>query len=717
MYPHTEKVWLEALNKVYQTGEPVTIEEHAKEINMYVELTVFKPREDLIAMIGTDITGRKQVENDLQFSKQMLRNVLDNIPICVYWKDTNSVYLGCNKNFVKDTLAHSIDEVIGKTDFDLCPNMKDAEVFRADDQTVISTKKEKINSEESFTQNDKTYWRSSSKVPLFNDKNEVFGVLGAYTDITEQKVSEYELIKEKERAEDNEFFLKESQRIGNIGSYKLDMATGVFQLDEILEKMFGVESLPVKNLEAWFALIHPEDQEMLFNYFNNEVIAKKQIFDKEYRILTYDKKVLKWIYSIGNIYMDEAGNVVHMQGTVQDITERKKIEHETLKAKAIAEKNEKRYEGLLNNLSAGIIVHAPDTSILHNNAFACTLLGLTDEQLKQKDASDPYWQFYDSDNNALSFEDFPVNIISRTKKPLINFIAGLYRPSLDNKVWLEINGYPLLNSASEITEIVISLFDITERYLITEERKQMNKRLENQVKERTAQLIQANKDLESFAYSVSHDLRAPIRHINGFVHLLKSSLPSEDDKVNNYIQKITASSNNMSTMIDELLQFSKLGRANITSKKVDLNSCIRDIIAQFKPDYESRIIKWDIKKLPDIHGEPALLKLVFENLISNAIKYTSKKEEAVIEIGQVEKSEPGKVGIYIKDNGAGFDMAYKDKLFGVFQRLHKKEEFEGVGIGLANVKQIIKKHDGEIYAESALNKGATFYITLPTNKQ
>jgi light-regulated signal transduction histidine kinase (bacteriophytochrome) len=247
--------------------------------------------------------------------------------------------------------------------------------------------------------------------------------------------------------------------------------------------------------------------------------------------------------------------------------------------------------------------------------------------------------------------------------------------------------------------------------------RELNTELEQRVRNRTAQLEAANKELESFAYSISHDLRAPLRHIDGFIYLLKNKMEkSLQDQSLHYLDAITSSSKKMGVLIDGLLALSRMGRQALTFRLVDLRIVVEEIIVELTPDVGSRDVCWKIGKLPKVYADIAMIRIVLTNLLSNAIKFTRLQNQALIEIG-IEPEDDSEISIFVRDNGVGFDMAYSDRLFGVFQRLHNADEFEGTGIGLATSYRIVTKHGGRIWAEGEVGQGATFYFTLPKNTQ
>lgn len=240
----------------------------------------------------------------------------------------------------------------------------------------------------------------------------------------------------------------------------------------------------------------------------------------------------------------------------------------------------------------------------------------------------------------------------------------------------------------------------------------LNQDLERRVRERTSQLEESNRELESFSYSVSHDLRAPLRHILGFAQLMeKNAKDGLDARTKGYLKIISEAARQGGQLVDDLLAFSRLGRAELNKRRVVLSQLVTEVRTELAPEAEGRKVHWDIKPLPEVSGDPALLRMVLKNLLSNALKYTRPRAEAHIEVGAREGAN--EVEVWIKDNGVGFDMAYVDKLFGVFQRLHTVDQFEGTGIGLAHVRRIVSRHGGRTWAEGALDAGATLHFTLP----
>src|SRR5258708_10986375 len=240
--------------------------------------------------------------------------------------------------------------------------------------------------------------------------------------------------------------------------------------------------------------------------------------------------------------------------------------------------------------------------------------------------------------------------------------------------------------------------------------------LEQQVQERTAQLDAANKELEAFSYSVAHDLRAPLRHINGFTSILQDEYgPAMDATAQHYLKSVSGAAKNMGHMVDDLLKMGRIGRQELVSRSTKLNSLVESVLQDLQPECDARQIDWRIGELPSADCDAGLMKQVFANLLSNALKYTRLREKAFIGVRQV--MSEGAPTIFIRDNGAGFDQQYAHKLFGVFQRLHRAEDFEGTGVALATVQRIVQKHGGRIWAEAEVDKGATFFFALAPDSQ
>lgn len=419
----------------------------------------------------------------------------------------------------------------------------------------------------------------------------------------------------------------------------------------------------------------------------------------EYRIITKGGEV-RWIsHSCSPIY-NEKGDYLGQRGTNRDITLRKLQEQQL-------HESEFRFNKLYENSAFGMVLTNDKFQFIKTNPAFCEIMGYSEEELLNMTFKDLTFneEINDNINNIqkLVRKEIPVY---RAEKRYIRKDGTVIWGSLTVVANYADDGSFLYNLAT--------VEDISRRKQAEEEISQLNETLEQRVAERTSQLEAANKELEAFSYSVSHDLRAPIRHINGYVDLLNEKfIDVLPDKARHYLNTISGASQQMGKLVDDLLQFSRTGRQELLRTNFNMNDLVDEVITNVNNEHSDRNIQWNVQKLPDSFGDPSLLKQVWINLLDNAVKYSRNQEKSEIVIEY--KIEKNNLIFSVRDNGVGFDMKYSHKLYGVFQRLHSESEFEGTGIGLANVQRIIHKHNGRVWAESELGKGSTFYFSLPNN--
>ena len=473
------------------------------------------------------------------------------------------------------------------------------------------------------------------------------------------------------------------------GTWDWNLKTNKIAWDEYNHILHGIKPGTFNgDYEHSIEQVHTDDRPMLAQAIA-QTLQNQTDFNAEFRV-TWPDGSLHYLVSRGRAIF-EGGQAVRMTGVTADITGRREAEELRSFLAAIVQSSDDAIIG--KDLQSNVVSWNLGAERMFGYT-AAEMLGQPVTHLLSPDRPEEESHILQEAIHGATHQ-FETVRIRKGGQPI--------------DVSLTVS--PIRSARGEIIGISSIARDITERKRAEEQIQRMNLELEQRVQDRTAELTAANRDMEAFTYSVAHDLRAPLRHIDAFSRILHDDfaggLPAEARR---YLENIRNGSRNMSHLVDDLLNLARVGRQGLKHQPTSLGGLVKDVVGDLNRDTEGRQIEWRIQPLPTVECDSGLMKQVYANLLGNAVKYTRPRAHAVIEVGC--RKVNGDTALFVSDNGVGFNMKYADKLFGVFQRLHRAEEFEGTGVGLATVDRIVRKHGGSIWAEAAENKGATFYFTV-----
>jgi PAS domain S-box-containing protein len=722
----------EIFQQVWKTGKaefyPISQYEDDR-LTFWAENYIYKLPSGEIVAVFNDVTERNKAEETLRASEGRYRAMMEQAADGVIVHDETGRILDVNRKTCQ-SLGYSREELLSKSIGDIDPD-------------AIKTGKhelwDKILAGEQCMFESRQMRKDGSSIPVEVTLGSVHlplgpAVLGIIRDITDRERVEEELRASERKFRDTVKYLDE-------GYYIVTPDGQLLEHNLSFNRILGFDSAEdLKGIHLPDFWQNPDDRNEYLNELVNKGFISNYLINA--KTISGEKKV---VLASAHIVKDQQGKLVGIEGAFTDFTDRKHAEEQILRqSKVLAAINSVFYETMVADSEKAVAMTCLKVAQEITGSKFGFIGEITPEGLYSTTAlSDPGWDAcrIPETQASMLIKDMVIRgiwgqVILKEQSLIVNDPI-----SYPDRVGIP-EGHPPLTSflgvplkdqgkvigmiamanresgytaedQYDMETICVAFVEAIRRKKTQEEIRKLNTELEQRVMERTAQLSAANKEMEAFAYSVSHDLRAPLRSIDGFSQALLEEYETKLDETGKaYLKRVRKATQKMGFLIDDMLKLSRVSRAEFNHETVDLSAMIREITEAHRKIYPERVVDVRVQEGVMVQGDPYMMKIVLENLMDNAWKFTGKTEHPRIEFGTTVRD--GKTACFIRDNGAGFDMAYVNKLFGAFQRLHTTHEFPGTGIGLATVKRIIARHGGQVWAEGEIGKGATFYFTLPS---
>ncbi len=627
-------------------------------------------------IVWRDITALKEAQKAMQESESRYRGIFHNAAIGIFQTDGDNRLIAVNDNLCQ-MLGYSSEELLSM-DVNNLTAPEDRQRSEEMNARIHKREMSRASYEKHYLKADGSkLWVNVTVSSIHDESGRHIGSVSTVEDISARKEAEASL-------RESEASLNKAQEIAHLGSWELDLVENRLSWSDEIYRIFGLKPREFgATYEAFLDHVHPDDREAVDEAYSGSIREGRDVYEIEHRVVRADSGEIRYVHEKCQHMRDAQGHIIKSVGMVHDITERKLAED-------AYKESQLRFSKAFHSSPVALSLSSPEEGlILEANETFCRLTGYSHDEL-------------------IGHTTLELGIVTpELRRQIIEKYYPQGRMYMhETQVYSRDGAMHDVVASADILELkegrffLITMMDITER-----------KQAERALEQRTEELAAANRDLESFSYSVSHDLRSPLRTIAGFAEFLSEDYADRlDEEGRDFIRRINESVKKMQVLIDDMLSLSRIGRQEVKREEVDLSAIVRSYLAELQASDPTRQTEFVIQESVHTSADPRLTHLALENLLRNAWKFTAKENVTRIEFGTAVKE--GQTVFYVRDNGVGFDMQFARKIFEPFKRVHAEKEFGGTGIGLSIVQRVIEKHGGRVWAQGEVGSGAMFWFTL-----